>query len=134
MTKIWERVYLGSLKDAERLAAANPFAIRSVITLCEERVQRRAVGVAFVQISLADLQPIPAWAFQKAMSAIAAGLRRGKILLHCAGGLSRAPVMAAAWMHLCGYAEFDRALGEIAELRDIEPAPVLLKSIKQLLV
>ncbi len=63
----------------------------------------------------------------------AAGVRRGRVLLHCAGGLSRAPVIAAAWMHRCGYAEFDKALAEIAKLRDIDPSPALLRSAKELL-
>jgi hypothetical protein len=36
MTKVWERIYLGSLKDAELLATSNPLRIRAVISLCSE--------------------------------------------------------------------------------------------------
>ena len=33
MTRIWERLYLGSLQDAADLAAANPFGITAVLSL-----------------------------------------------------------------------------------------------------
>src|SRR5215467_9815501 len=40
MTKIWDRLYLGSFKDAEQLATTNPHRIRAVVSLCEEEVPR----------------------------------------------------------------------------------------------
>jgi hypothetical protein len=63
--------------------------------------------------------------------AIADGVRRGSLLVHCVGGMSRSPIMLAAWMHCCGYAEIHKALHEIAEMRDIDPSPVLLKSVEE---
>jgi hypothetical protein len=39
--------------------------------------------------------------------------------------------MVAAYMSRCGYAGIDKALDEIAELRDIAPSPVLLQSVKE---
>jgi hypothetical protein len=36
MTRIWERLYLGSLKDAAQLAAANPFGITAVLSLLSQ--------------------------------------------------------------------------------------------------
>jgi protein-tyrosine phosphatase len=59
---------------------------------------------------------------------------RGPLLIHCVGGMSRSPIMVAAWMHRCGYMGIDRALAEISELRDIDPSPVLLKSVKERLI
>ena len=38
MTQVWERLWLGSLLDAEELAEANPNRISAVISLCEASV------------------------------------------------------------------------------------------------
>ena len=35
MTKIWERLYLGSFSHAERLAAANALGIKAVLTMAK---------------------------------------------------------------------------------------------------
>jgi hypothetical protein len=46
-TKIWERLYLGSLNDAAQLAVENPFGITAVVSLCSHRVPREAMGVSY---------------------------------------------------------------------------------------
>jgi protein-tyrosine phosphatase len=72
--------------------------------------------------------------FEKVMGEIAMGIRRGSLLVHCFGGMSRAPVICAAWLARCGYASIDAALAEIAELRPIvDPSPTLLASVRRLL-
>ena len=66
------------------------------------------------------------------MREIAKGIRRGHLFVHCVGGMSRSPVMCAAWMAWCGYAAIDAALAEIAELRPIvDPSPILFASAKE---
>jgi protein-tyrosine phosphatase len=132
MTKIWERLYLGNFKDAEGLATANPCGITAVVSLCED-VVRRARSISYVHIPTADTRPIPAEKFDAIMQAIADGVRQGNLLVHCVGGSSRSPIMLAAWMHRCGYAAIDKGLSEIAEMRDIDPSPVLLKSVREAL-
>jgi protein-tyrosine phosphatase len=84
-----------------------------------------------VHVPIADSRPISAQKFDDIMQAIGKGVERGLLLIHCVGGMSRSPIMVAAWMHRCGYAGIDRALAEVAELRDIDPSPVLLKSAKE---
>src|SRR5579864_1504505 len=130
MTKIWDRIYLGSFKDAEQLATANPCGITAVVSLCEEAV-RRGENITYIHLPIADTRPIAAQKFEEIMRAIAAGVRRGNLLVHCVGGMSRSPIMVAAWMHCCGYAEVQKALREIAEMRNIDPSPVLLKSVEE---
>jgi protein-tyrosine phosphatase len=130
MTKIWERLYLGSFKDAQQLAMANPCGITVVISLCEEAV-RPAAHITCVHLPVADSRPIGAQRFSEIMKAIGDGVRRGHVLLHCVGGSSRSPIILASWMHRCGYAGIQKALTEIAELRDIDPSPVLLRSVKE---
>jgi hypothetical protein len=44
MTRIWERLYLGSLRDVAQLAAENPFGINSVLSVLIG--QKKALGIA----------------------------------------------------------------------------------------
>jgi len=133
ISRVWERaVFIGSLKDAEELASVNPMKIAAVLSLCPEEIGQKNPRVRYTRFPIADSQPISKQQFEQIMSAIKQGLRRGNLLIHCAAGYSRSPILAAAWMHRCGYLDFEVALQEIARLRPtIDPSPVLLKSIKE---
>ena len=48
MTKIWERLYLGSLKDAEQLVRSNPQRITTVVSLCREQAVHRAPKITYI--------------------------------------------------------------------------------------
>ena len=133
MTKIWERIYLGSLKDAQRLARSNRQSIETVISLCEGRVVERAPKVTYIHLPIADARPISAQKFEDIMFAIGIGVRRGNVLVHCLEGVNRSPIMTAAWMDRCGYADIDKALSEIATKRDLAPSRALLASVQGLL-
>ena len=133
LTKIWERIYLGSLKDAERLARSNRQRIATVISLCQERPAERAPKIIYIRLPIADSRPIPAQKFEDIMFAIAIGVRRGNVLVHCFEGLNRSPILTAAWMDRCGYADVDKALTEIARKRDLVPSRTLLTSVEGLL-
>jgi protein-tyrosine phosphatase len=50
------------------------------------------------------------------MGALTQLVRTGKVLLHCEIGSSRAPVVAALYLHVVGYKNFDEALAEIKAL------------------
>ena len=133
MTKIWERLYLGSLKDAVQLASSNPRHIATVISLCREKVVPRAAKIIYMQIPIADAVPISAQKLEDILYAIALGVRRGSVLVHCREGINRSPILIAAWMDRCGYAEIDTALSEIAKRRDLVPSRALLTSVRELL-
>jgi predicted protein tyrosine phosphatase len=132
VTRIWERVYLGELQDAQRLARSNPQRINTVITLCREQAAIKAAKVTYIHIPISDLRPMSAQKFEDIMFAMAVGVRRGNLLVHCFAGMSRSPILIAAWLHRCGSAGIDKALAEIAKLRRIAPSDVLLKSVKEL--
>ena len=133
MTRIWERLYLGNLKDAEQLAQSNPQRITTVVSLCRERTVHRAPKITYIHIPIPDSRPISAQKFEDIMFAVAIGVRRGNLLVHCRAGMSRSPIVVAAWLHRCGYAGIDKALSQIAELQDLAPSPTLLASVKELL-
>ena len=117
MTKIWERLFLGSLKDAEQLARSNPQRITTVVSLCRQQAIHRAPKITYIHIPIPDARPISAQKFEDIMYAMAIGLRRGNLLVHCLEGRNRSPILIAAWMHRCGYAGIDEALSELAALR-----------------
>jgi len=79
ITRVWERLYLGSLKDAARLAAENPFGITAVVSLCSHKVPHKASGVSYTRVPIADSRPISAKQFDAVMAAIAEGVRNGKL-------------------------------------------------------
>jgi len=132
MSRLCSRLYLGGIKDAERLAADNSARITTVISLCTEEVVPKRRDIKYVRIPIDDARPLTRPQFEAVMSAIAEHIRSGKILLHCGAGMSRSPIFAAAWIHRCGYLHIESALLEIAELRpSIDPSPTLLRSVKE---
>jgi protein-tyrosine phosphatase len=133
VTKIWERLYLGSLKDAEQLARSNPQRIVTVVSLCRQQAAQRAPKIIYIHIPIPDARPISAQKFEDIMFAIAIGVRRGNLLVHCLQGMNRSPILIAAWLDRCGYAGIDKALSQIAELRDLAPSQTLLSSARDLL-
>jgi atypical dual specificity phosphatase len=132
VTRIWERIYLGDLKDAQQLARSNKQRISTVISLCREQSVNKAPKITYIHIPIPDSRPISAQKFEDILFAIAIGVRRGNLLVHCLAGMNRSPILIAAWLHRCGYAGIDKALAEIADLRDIAPSQVLLRNIKEL--
>jgi protein-tyrosine phosphatase len=132
MTQVWERLFLGCLGDAERLVESNPHRITTVLTLCTETVVMRSRKVNYLHIPFADATPLGVAQFDAIIDALAENIRWGTVLLHCGAGMSRAPIMAASWMHCCGYKNIDTALEEIAGLRPIiNPSDILLSSVKE---
>ena len=134
MTQIWERLFVGCLADAERLSRNNPNRIATVISLCEQCVEDRAAGVRYIHLPIEDDEPVPVRQFHAVMQAIAVSIRTGNVLVHCAGGFSRSPTLAAAYLTQTGYKSFDAAIEEIEHKRPIiDPSRILLKSVKEIL-
>ena len=133
-TKIWERVFLGSFRDAEALASSNPQGITTVITLCSEPVRKRNPRINYLRFPVDDTWGLPPAKFNAIIRALAENIPRGTVFLHCSAGASRSPILTAAWMHAVGYKNIDAALMEVAELRPIlDPSPILLTSVRELL-
>ena len=131
-TRVWERLYVGSLVDAEKIARSNPFEITTVVSLCSQEVFARGTDIHYIRIPVADAGPIAAAKLDLIMACIDEGIQKGSVLLHCGAGVSRSAIFAAAWMHRCGYRNFDLALKEIAELRpSIDPCVELCASVKE---
>lgn len=132
ITQVWERLFLGSLADAERLAKSNPHRITAVLTLCPQPPRSKAIGAEYFHFSVADDRPIPAGLLDTIFFALSKNIRLGRVLVHCVAGSSRSPIIIAAWMQIVGYRNIEECLSEIVRLRPIvDPSPVLLASIKE---
>jgi protein-tyrosine phosphatase len=134
MTRIWERLYIGSLADAEELAAGNPHRITTVVSLSEIPVASRHEGVNYLHLSIEDDEPVPVRQFDAIIDALTENIRWGVVLLHCGVGVSRAPSLAAAYMAAVGYKGIDAAVSEIRKVRPfIHPSKILVASMKEYL-
>jgi protein-tyrosine phosphatase len=129
----FERLFLGSLRAAERLAEANPLGIRTIVSVCAEKIQSRCPDITYVQLPMLDAQPLRFEMVDEVMQTIARNIIAGRVLIHCAAGLSRSPVMVALYCDLVGFKNFDEALSEVARLRAIDPSPMIVRSAKQYL-
>jgi protein-tyrosine phosphatase len=134
MTQVWERLFIGGHDDAQRLSQFNPKGITTVISLFEISVVRRNTEINYLHLPIDDAKSISVGQFDSIIDALFENIRWGTVLLHCGSGMSRAPIMAAAWMHVVGYQKIDAALEKIAGMRPIiAPSSILLASVKECL-
>jgi protein-tyrosine phosphatase len=129
----FERLFVGSLRAAERLAEANPLGIRTIVSVCAEKIQSRCPDVTYVQFPMVDAQPLRFEMVDEVMQTIARNIIAGGVLIHCAVGLSRSPVMVALYFDPVGFRSLDAALDELARLRAIDPSPIIVRSAKEYL-
>ena len=133
MTQVWERLFIGAIGDAEALAESNLCGIATVITLCRAAVRVKAEGINYLRFPVSEARPIPVGDFDEIIDILWENIRWGTLLVVSQSGTTKAPVIAATWMHCCGYKNIDAALAEIRTMRTIEPNPILLRSVKELL-
>jgi len=132
ITQIWERLFLGGLLDAERLARANPLGITTVISLSETQPCAALPEIKYIHLPIEEAQEIPIDRIAAITNAISKNIRRGNVLVHCGSGISRGPLMVAAYLHVVGYKNFDAALKEIATLRPlIAPWASVIASMRE---
>lgn len=131
VTQLWERFFISAIDDAEGLAESNPLGITTVVTLCPERVPEEVKGIDCLYLPLLHNCPLPVGMFDEIIDVLWENIRWGKVLVQSLAGVNRAPIVAAAWMHVVGCKTIDAALIDIDELRSIKSNPVLLKSIKE---
>lgn len=65
ITRIWQRLSVGSLQDAGHLASANPLGITTVLSLCPEEPLTKQESIKYVHIPIADSRPIAPRQFEQ---------------------------------------------------------------------
>jgi len=131
MQQVWERLFIGGTEDAEAISNSNPLEITTVVTICRERVPSIAPNVNYLHVPVPATRALPVAEIDRVIDALWENIRWGKVLLHSIAGDNRAPVIAAAWMHVVGCKSIDAALADIGKLRTIKPNPNLLRSVKE---
>ena len=132
MTRIWERLFIGGLTDAQRLAKENPYGITTVISLTESRIGSKRRGVNYLGFPIDDVEAVSTQQFDAIMDGLYENIRWGRVLLNSGQGISLAPSLAAAYMDAVGYKNVDAALKEIRQVRPfVSPSHTLLNSLKE---
>ncbi|MES2392946.1 MAG: hypothetical protein V4555_14970 [Acidobacteriota bacterium] len=132
MTRLWERLYLGSLADSERLMDSNRHGITTVITLSKSPVSSKRHDVNYIHIPVEDAKAVSVGRFDAVMDTIAENIRWGTVLVQSDKAGNTALNFAAAWMAAVGYKNIDGALVEIRQLHPfMTPSRTLLSSIRR---
>jgi protein-tyrosine phosphatase len=131
MTKVFERLYVGSSHDADRLADSNPDGITAVLNLNTEPNHHWRDGISYVFFPIHEFERISAYRFEGLMMRIGQLIRAGTLLVHCAEGSSRSPVVVAVYLHVVGYMNFDDALSHLRTLVPVvAPSSLIVERAK----
>lgn len=131
MTKVFERLYVGDVDDADRLAVMNPDGVTAVVNVSTEVHRHWREGITYVYSCLDEPERLDPRRFERMMITISDLVRAGTVLVHCVEGSSRSPVIVAVYMHIVGYKNFDDALSELKSLRPVvAPSSMVLERAK----
>ncbi len=133
LTKVNERLYVGSRNDALQLAFDNSIGITAVVNVATEE-DPFIPGISCVHVAVEDGIEIPAAVFDVVLDTIREHLMAGKVLVHCVGGCSRSPLLAATYIAISEEVELDVVLARLRTMRPhIEPSAKGISSAKQYL-
>jgi hypothetical protein len=131
ITKVFERLFVSDAHDADLLAASNPLGITTVVNVSTEASRSEQDGIKYVHFPLDETDRVPPRKLEQVITAISQLIRGGKVLVHCAAGSSRSPVVVALYLHVVGYKNFDDALSQLRELRSgVIPSKLVIQSAK----
>lgn len=119
MTKIWDRLFLGTLWNAEQLALSNPYGIRSLVNCTDDRINWAPNGITSpdsIQLDHLDGTPYPEQKIHWTCEWIQWHIMKGPVLIACHAGCSRSPGMTLAYLIRCGMG-YQEALFLLQSLR-----------------
>ena len=135
MNLIIDRVYIGTWQEAASLVNQNSVNITTVLNVAEP-IYPRSNLIEYRNIIFADSAPIPREQFDACMNFLNDRYSENKdILVHCALGVSRSPVIVGAFLVKIKYcSDLAEALALIKAKREIvNPHPVVYQSAQQYL-
>jgi len=87
VTKIWgTALSRQASKMQSNWRGPHPQRITTVVSLCREQAVIEPSKITYIHIPIPDSRPIPAQKFEDIMFAVAIGVRRGNLLVHCLAG------------------------------------------------
>lgn len=134
-SRITDNLWLSGYKAASDLWNSNPAGITHVLDVSTNDPYLEAEGINYMHCPFHDGHDIPADKFAAAMAFLSfANDNGGKILVHCAAGISRSPVIVASFLHYSGQMEFNTAIDYvITKRRIVNPAVAVINSARKLL-
>ena len=134
ITKVFERLFVSDACDADLLAVSNPLGITTVVNVSTVASCSKQDGIKYIHFPLDEADRVPPRKLEQVITAISQLIRGGKVLVHCAAGSSRSPVVVALYLHVVGYKNFDDALSQLKELRSgVIPSKLAIESAKNYL-
>jgi hypothetical protein len=134
ITKIWDRLFLGTLWNAEQLSQSNPYSIASLVNCTDERINWAPQGISeakSIQLDHQDGIPYPADKVYWATEWMHWHITRGPVLVVCHAGWSRSPGMVLAYLIRSGMG-YKEALFLLQSLRpQIQIANAIDLSVRQ---
>lgn len=124
------KLFLGDLADATDPQLGE--SIDRAIAVCNEYELKHRCADSW-QVGFFDGQAVDNKVIHRAVSLIHDGIQAGqRVLIHCAAGISRSPMITACYLVKAGhFPNYDAALNHIAQCRPkIEPAGAIYRSGK----
>lgn len=103
IARILDRLYLGDKElvlTPDGLKALRREGIGFILNVAKEVDYGCPVpeGIEVLKVGLQDGKPIPRDELKKAVNFIGASVAKGKVLVHCASGISRSPAIIIAYL------------------------------------
>lgn len=114
-----ETLLVGSRNDCGHLVFANQYGVTAVLNLALEEDWPRDADVRYLHFPIEDDEDISADQFDRIIAAIYAEVNRGRLLIHCVAGYSRAPVIAATYIALAEGVPFEMAMRRVKAARPV---------------
>lgn len=134
MTKIWDKLFLGTLYNAEQLSHSNPYGIRCLVNCTDERINWAPAGVSepkAIQLDHLDGTPYPIPKIWWACAWINSYIGSSPVLIACHAGCSRSPGITLAYLMRSGMG-YQEALFLLQSLRpQIQIANAIDLSVRQ---
>jgi protein-tyrosine phosphatase len=129
MSKILDRLYLGTLYNAKNLGLGHTI---SMVVNCTQYQVKLSKPVDEVVLGWEDGNPVNYASFWLGVKTISGALHEGRnVLVCCHAGISRSASLVMAHLYLAGW-DWDKAYEFVKLQRDIiHPHPEIVRSIKQ---
>ena len=108
-TRVFERLYLGDARDAERLSLANPFGISAVVNVNGGGNHSKCAGVEYVHLAFDESESVPPAKFELrpiVATKLSARLRDSFVEGKCSCTANAAP-LALRSLSLCTCTQLD---------------------------
>jgi len=107
-------LYVGSCSSGSDSDSIRRLGIKTVINV-HSHVDQEVDCVRYIQIPLVDGSKNSWSTILKILEAVEAGRRRGRVLIHCCGGMSRSPFIALSYLTVREGMDIDSALYLISQ-------------------